>query len=65
LLRRVVVSLGNDPNVALIGVLWRARGPWIVLKQAAMKQGDGPIEPADGGELVVERANVSFVQVLS
>lgn len=61
--RRVMVNLLDGR--ALGGVLWARRGPLLVLRDVALFEpgGDGPV--AIDGEAVVERARVSFVQVLS
>jgi hypothetical protein len=63
LLRTVIVNLKDDPTVALRGVLWSWRGPWLIFRDAAaLKAGANPT-PLDG-EVIVHRANVSFMQVL-
>lgn len=58
--RRVVVNL--DTGDAFRGVLWARKGPLLVLRdvEAVIANGSMPID----GEVVVERARVSFVQVL-
>jgi hypothetical protein len=50
----------NDPHV-FAGVLTAARGPWIVLRNAAEVSGPERV-PLDG-ELFIPRAHVLFVQV--
>lgn len=60
--RTVVVNLVSDKDVALSGVLWRARGPWLILRRASLlKQRTDPL--AIDGEVIVHRSNVSFLQV--
>jgi hypothetical protein len=56
----VIVNLKHDPDTALRGVLWRARGPWLVLRQAKVI---GPQGATDmDGDVFVPRANVAFLQ---
>ena len=63
LLRTVIVNLIAPPDEAMRGVLWQSRGPWLVLKDAtALKEGQPPI--GVDGDIVIERRNVAFVQVL-
>lgn len=63
LLRVVIVNLMDDSHTAIRGVLWSARGPWLILRQASLlKVGGGPTELA--GDVVIERARVSFLQAL-
>lgn len=64
LLRSVLVNLKHDADSALRGVLWQARGPWLVLRDVtAIKAGAAPT-PVDG-EVVIHRENVAFLQVFS
>ena len=63
LLRTVIVNLIAPPDEAVRGVLWRSRGSWLVLKDAhALKEGQPPISV--DGDVLIERPNVSFIQVL-
>jgi hypothetical protein len=62
LLRSVIVNLKDDHDVALQGVLWSVRGPWLSLRNAAILKSGQPPTPADG-ELFIHRDNVAFVQV--
>jgi len=63
LLREVAVQLRHDDSLAIEGVLWSARGPWLILRKAQLlKIGVGP-SPLDG-EVIIERSNVAFIQVL-
>ena len=63
LLRLVIVNLHDDAAPAIRGVLWRSRGPWLVLRDAALiKTHADPI--AVDGEVVLHRAVVRFLQVL-
>jgi len=59
--RRVLVNLktGN----AVEGVLWTRRRGVLVLKAATLHQPKTAPAPLDG-EVLVDRANVDFVQVL-
>ena len=62
LLRAVVVNLKGESS-AVRGVLWRARGPWLVLVDAAVLQpGHEPV-PVDG-EVILHRNAVLFMQVM-
>jgi hypothetical protein len=64
LLRRVLVNLTHDPTEAFEGVLWAARGPWLTFKDcAALKAGQPPVPML--GDVVIERAKVAYLQVLS
>lgn len=59
--RRVVVNLTT--GAAIEGVLWDERGPVIVLRDARLHN-EGGTAPLDG-EVIVERARIDFVQVVS
>lgn len=63
LLRRVIVTLTHDPETAIQGVLWAARGPWLTVKDASFLKVATPPTPMDG-DVVVHRSNVAFLQVL-
>jgi hypothetical protein len=63
LLRRVHVNLIEIRDTAVQGVLWRTRGPWLVLRDAAHIKENGDVSPI-AGDVIVHRNNVSFVQVL-
>jgi hypothetical protein len=60
LLRRVIVNL--DDGTSIDGVLYRERGPLLVLKNATFHDpaADAPM-PLDG-DVIVERARIVFVQ---
>jgi hypothetical protein len=62
-LRRVLINLIADKETALRGVLWRARGPWLVLRDVELLRGNAAPLPMDG-EAIVHRSNVAFIQVL-
>jgi hypothetical protein len=64
LLRRVIVNLSDDPATALQGVLWRSRGPWLVIREAAMLRAGAEPQHLDG-EALVHRDNVAFIQVVA
>lgn len=64
LLQRVLLVLIAEEDTALRGVLWRVRGPWLVLRDADVKKGSAAPVPLDGGEVIVHRSNVAFIQVL-
>lgn len=58
--RRVVVNL---PDKAFTGVLWAKRGPLLVLRDVQVLEGARAPQSVDG-EVVVERRQVEFIQVL-
>lgn len=60
--RRVLVNLQTDK--AFRGVLWAKRGPLLILKEAELFERGRPEPVRMDGEVLVERANVDFVQVL-
>lgn len=62
LLRRVIVNL--DDGSALRGLLWRDRGPLLVLKEAELLQPGVDFPVALDGEAIVERSRVLYVQAL-
>jgi hypothetical protein len=59
--RRVLVNLVSDD--AIDGVLWRHTGAWLVLKHAAHTTADGKKRTTLDGDVVIECAKVSFIQV--
>lgn len=59
--RRVIVVTKTDRTFR--GVLWQRRRGFIVLREASLLE-HGKQVPVDG-ELVIDRANVDFIQVLS
>lgn len=59
----VIVNLKHDSQEALRGALWASRGPYLVLRDASILRAHGEAQPLDG-EILVPRANVSFLQVL-
>lgn len=62
-LRVVIVNQKHDPQEAIRGALWTCRGPWLVLRDAAILRAHGEPQPLDG-EVLVPRANVAFLQIL-
>jgi hypothetical protein len=63
LLRTVSVSLIAPGDTSIRGVLWESRGPWLTVRQAvALKEGCTPESLA--GDVVIERTNIAFIQVL-
>jgi len=63
LLRSVIVNRKHDPETAIKGVLWSARGPWLMFKDCALLKSGGPPTPIDG-DVVLHRDTVDFLQVL-
>lgn len=60
-LRRVIVNTKTDR--AFRGVLWRKRGGYLVLRNAELVKAGGETVLMDG-EVVIDGANVDFIQVL-
>ncbi len=61
-LRTVIVNTKTDR--AFRGVLWRKGWGYLVLRNAEMLKTKGETVPMDG-EVVIESANVDFVQVVT
>ncbi|MGW7247707.1 hypothetical protein [Streptomyces decoyicus] len=59
--KRVVVNL---PGRAFSGILWAKRGPLLVLRDAELLEAGREPQPVDG-EVVIERSQVEFTQVLA
>jgi hypothetical protein len=53
----------EDDKTFVRGVLWRTRGPWLVLRDVTLINARKGHLPTDG-EVIIHRANVSFIQVL-
>ena len=60
-LRRVIVNTKTAQSFR--GVLWRKRGSFLVLKDTELLAQNGSRTTVDG-EVVIERSNVDFIQVL-
>jgi small nuclear ribonucleoprotein (snRNP)-like protein len=60
--RRVIVNTKTD--LTFRGMLWRRRWGYLVLRNAEMLKGRGETVPVTG-EVVIERSNVDFIQVVS
>ena len=60
-LRRVIVNTKTDR--AFRGVLWRKVRGYLVLREAELLKAKGETTPMDG-EVLIESANVDFVQVI-
>ena len=59
--KRVLLSLKTDKGFR--GVLWAKRGSLLILKDASLYEGGREPVRVDG-DVVVDRANVDFLQVL-
>lgn len=59
--KRVVVNLKDQ---AFRGILWAKRGPLLVLRNAELLEAGRDPYPVDG-EVIVERSQVQFTQVLA
>ena len=60
-LRTVIVNLKS--GTAFRGVVWRRRGPFIILKNAELLKDQAGGNRLDG-EVLVERDDIEFIQVL-
>ena len=60
-LKRVIVN--TKTGNAFRGLLWAKKADYLVLRQAEML-GEGATRAPMDGEVVIERANVDFMQVL-
>lgn len=60
-LKRVIVNTRTDR--AFRGVLWAKRGGYLVLRNAELLKPKGETVAVDG-EVVIEAANVDFIQVV-
>lgn len=63
LLRRVIVNRKDDRDTAIEGVLWAARGSWLVLKHATWLEPPKEPKPIEG-DVLVPRENVDFLEVV-
>ncbi len=59
--KKVVVNLADK---AFMGILWAKRGPLLILRNAELLEAGRDPYPVDG-EVIVERAQVQFTQVLA
>lgn len=59
--REVIVNLKT--NKAFRGVLWSARGRYVVLRNATIVESGQQAEVP--GEVLIERANIDFIQAVS
>ena len=58
--KRVVVNLHSSR--AFVGILWAKRGPLIVLRNVTMHEVGADAATVDG-EIVIERAQIEFIQI--
>lgn len=61
--RTVLINFVQSDAGALRGVLFSRRGGYFTLKSVSLVSRDGSIVPIDG-DVVVERDQISFLQVL-
>ena len=61
-LRQVIVNTKTDRTFR--GVLWRKRRGYLVLRNAQMLRPGGELVNVEG-EIVVDAANVDFIQVVA
>jgi hypothetical protein len=59
--RRVVVNLASGQ--AIEGLLVRQQGPLLLLEQPVVHEPGAAPSPADG-QMVIERAQVAFIQIV-
>lgn len=62
MLRHVIVNTTFDEVFS--GVLWKSRGPYLVLRDTSMLQKSGPPITVDG-EVIIDRQKVAFMQAVS
>ena len=62
--RRVIVNLKDDHDHAIDGVLVRWSGSWLIVRQARLVRSGGAAGAAMDGEIMIDRSNVAFIQVL-
>lgn len=60
--RQVIITTKTDR--AFRGILWARRGPLLVLKAAELLTTSGPAVAVDG-EVIIDRANVDYMQVIT
>ena len=60
-LRRVIVNTKTDRSFR--GVIWRKRAGYLVLRDVEMLKPRGETVRVDG-EVLIERSNVDFIQVV-
>jgi hypothetical protein len=60
-LRTVIVNLKS--GTAFRGVVWRRRGPFMILKNAELLKDKAGGSPLDG-EVLVQQSDIDFIQVL-
>jgi hypothetical protein len=63
LLRSVIVNLKGDEG-AIEGILWSSRGSWLVVRQPTLLRPGRADATTVDGEVVIPRANVSFIQAV-
>jgi len=63
-LERVLLNVTYNPNEALQGVLFSARGGWLTLKDVSALTPGSPPTPVDG-EVVIHVSKVAYMQVLA
>ena len=56
------MNLKDSPDTAIQAVLWSSRGEWLTFKDASLLVPGKPPTKMDG-DVVIHRANVSFIQV--
>lgn len=62
-LRTVIVNLKS--GTAFRGVVWRRRGPFVVLRKAELlRQAERSPATSLDGEVLVQRADIDFIQVI-
>ncbi len=61
-LKLVIVNLKTDTSFR--GVFWGRRGQWLILRKAQLIRPKAAPLPIDG-EVLIDRANIDWVQVVS
>lgn len=62
-LRTSIINLRS--GTVFRGVVWRRRGPWLVLRSAELlSDRDNPVNKKVDGEVLVQMSDIDFVQVV-
>ena len=63
MLRTVIVNRTDRTDEAFRAVLWKQRGPWLILRDSSLLRAGHDPAPLDG-EILIHRERVAFLQVL-
>jgi len=62
-LQRVIVNFTHTESEALEGILYRKRGPWLILRQASALKAGEPPRPMVPDEVHIPQDRIAFLQV--